>query len=272
MPFISKKNYIKFTTEDEYSMTYSFDVGMDMLNGNGVMKPYGYESIINVIAEKHLKKLGLSFDELSQDGIAWVIISSTIEIINPVSGEMTLQGRTWYSGQKGLTFRRDFSFTDNEGNAVFNATLSSVLIDLNTRMPVRPSRINNRIDKPNRIFSVENVNTRVNYPNATELYEQRNILPSFIDNIGHVNNSRYGEFIYDAFSEKELENTANLRRMEIHFVSELVLGETLSIYKSDDEKGTVTIEGKHTVDDKDTMAFSSRLTFALPNDDEADCE
>ena len=96
----------------ESSCSYSCCVGMDMLTGYGFMKPYGYQSLIMDVAERHLRQFGLGVDNLIKKGMSWVLVSSSVEILEPVRAEIALNARTWHSEQNRLTFRRELCFTD----------------------------------------------------------------------------------------------------------------------------------------------------------------
>lgn len=243
---------------NEEAQVYTYDVNVNMLNGDGIMKPSGYQTIMNDIAEMHLKYLHLTIDEISQYGMAWVLVSASFEIINPIRSSIRVLARTWHSEQKGLTFRRDFSFTDESGNPLFNAATYSVLLDLNTRKIVRPVGLPFDLGKPVKGFAMDASSRLRNKTNMSPC-DRRKIYPSQIDRIGHTNNSHYSEFAYDAFNEHELGNIANISRMDIYFISELRLGDYFIVRRGYEKDGSLIIDGIKEHHNKES--FACRIKF-----------
>ena len=124
----------------ESSCTYQCAVTMDMLNGDGLMKPGGYQKLICDVAEMHLDRIHLGVEDLANYHVAWVLISSSFEIIEPIRSEITVVGRTWHSALDKLTFRRELTFTDQADRPLFHAVTFTVLMDTTTRRIVRPDK------------------------------------------------------------------------------------------------------------------------------------
>ena len=61
-------------SQNESSHTYHYDVSMDMLDGNGVMKPCGYQKIICDVAEMHLNRIHLNVDDLAPYNVSLSLI------------------------------------------------------------------------------------------------------------------------------------------------------------------------------------------------------
>ncbi len=66
-------------------------------------------------------------------------------------------------------------------------------------------------------------------PEGFTLAEELKIRPSWIDAVGHVNNARYFEMVYDALSDCEQSRMAELKRLEAYFISELHKGESVTL-------------------------------------------
>ncbi len=243
---------------NEEKVVYTYDVNVNMLNGSGFMKPGGYQTIMNDVAEMHLKYLNLTLDRLAEYGMAWVLVSASFEIINPIQGALRIKAHTWHSQQKGLTFRRDFSFTDEAGKPLFNAATYSVLLDLNTRKVIRPVGLPFDLGKPVKELVMEASSRMRNKPNMSPC-DRRKIYPSHIDIIGHTNNCHYSEFAYDAFNDAEIENLPNLSRMDIYFVSELRLGDYFIVRRGYEKDGSLIIDGLNESNGKE--AFACRIKF-----------
>ena len=87
---------------------------------------------------------------------------------------------------------------------------------------------------------------------------ERKVFNSYIDYLGHVNNCRYGEFAYDAFTDEERQNLARLKRMDFYFLSELRNKDTFSVLKTYDGN-KLLIRGYNNI--KDNLAFDIIMEF-----------
>ena len=247
--------------QNEASNTYSYTVGLDMLDGNGIMKPGGYQKIICDVIETHLDRIHLSVNDLSKYNMWWVLVSSSFEVITPIKPEMSLIGRTWHSSMDKATFRRELTFTDLEGSPVFNAVTFSVLLDRSTRRIVAPDNLEFDIGEPFPQFAMEGSSR---FRNRCEMHncDSRRIYPSYIDRLGHTNNCRYSEFAYDALTVNEIDNLAALRRMDLYFMSELRLGDTFTVRRNISEvsTGELIIDGVN--DRNGKRSFACKMIFA----------
>lgn len=230
------------------------------------LKPQSYQMLYCELVEKHLTLYNLNTDKTIENGVAWVILSLTIEVKKPLKKTGAVYARTWKSGLKGPYFMRDFSFEDAEGNVYFHGTSFSVLLNLETRRVCR--------DKSLPYFSLSSydIHTTKGFPTWKSAYgenflllkdfqnteEVRKVENSFIDMLGHVNNIRYGEFIYDAMDKEQIEAIGELSRMEIYFGSELKLGDRFAVTKAVSEK-CLYVCGKNVATTE--TSFHAALTF-----------
>lgn len=257
---IYRKNVAHMTLSNETERSYSYDVSMDMLNGDALMKPCGYQTLICEIAERHLRQFHLNVDDLAPYHLSWVMISSSFEIVRPIVGQPTVIGRTWHSEQERLTFRRDFSFIDTDGTPLFHAVTFSVLMDTDTRKIVRPDKLPISIGQPYPSFVMEASHKL--HPNGDmQPCDRRRIYPSHIDCLGHTNNCRYSEFAYDALTDDELRRLDTLRRMNIYYKSELRLGDSFTMRRSAPgvTNGELLIDGVNDATGK--QSFACRMIF-----------
>lgn len=244
----------------ETQCSYSAVVGMDMLNGGGFMKPSAYQALVMDVAERHLRQFRLGVDDLLEKGMSWVLVSSSIEIIQPIRSEITVSGRTWHSEQDRLTFRRELVFTDAEGNPLFNAVTFSVLMDLGERRILRPDIIDFDIGVPHSEFVME-ASPKLRVRETMQPYDRRKVYPSCIDRLGHTNNCRYCEFAYDALTDGEIASLDRLYRIEVAFKAELRPGEFFTVRRSSPsvEHGELFIDGVNDATGK--QSFICRMLF-----------
>ena len=243
---------------NELSCSYSCSVEMDMLNGHGYLKPYGYQALIMDVVGRHLRQFGIGVDDLLHKGMSWVLVSSSLEIISPVRSEITLHARTWHSEQDRLTFRRELCFTDPEGNPLFNAATFSVLMDINDRRIIRPDKLDFEIGQVNSELLIES-SPKLRVKCEMQECDRRKIYPSCIDRLGHTNNCRYPEFAYDALTDNEIASLERIHRMDFFYKSELKLGDTVTVRRNAAfvEHGELIIDGIN--DENGKQSFICRM-------------
>jgi acyl-ACP thioesterase len=220
--------------KQEKDCIYEILTTASYLNQHRQLKPYAYQILFEQMAERHLSDLGLNVDTTMQYGLAWALISMSLEVTNPIEDNMTLYGSTWFSQHKGPYFRRELLFRDETGRLMFQGSTHSVLLDMEKRTVFRKKVPPFPMHEPTEQFLVD---ASPGFRMEAELFpiQERSVQPSHIDCLGHVNNCRYGEFIYDTFSDEEQENLKHLKRMDIHFLSELRKGDLFTINKSSEE-------------------------------------
>ncbi len=219
--------------ETEYN--YPITIEFSHFDPQGYLTPKGYQHIANSIADKHLIRHGLSFETLIQKGISWVLLSLSIEIQHPIQERaQTLFGKTWFSGRKGIYFRREISVHREDGTMVFCCALYSTLLDLNTRTIYRKRTLPFELMEPTEkilLPATPSFKEKQSFVKG----EQQTVKRSYLDMLGHVNNERYGDFCFDALSESEAD-LKTLHRMELYFVSELNLQDSFSVNKAVQDK------------------------------------
>lgn len=219
------------TMEHELDSIYEVETEVSMLNENGVLKPHAYQILFAQIAEQHLNSFHLNAGDTMEYGIAWALISMTIEIEKQVDGCEKLFAQTWHSQHKGPYWRRELLFKNAAGDVIFKGSTFSVLLDMEKRTVYRKKETPFFIGEPTEIFTTEARPTLKAKLDFTPV-EERRVYNSYIDMLGHVNNCRYAEFAYDAFTDSEKAGLTDMKHMEIYFASELRCGDTFTIGKA----------------------------------------
>ncbi len=243
--------------KSELDCKYEIDIEVSDLNQDNVLKPYGYQKIFAKIAEQHLDNIDLNIDVTMKNNLAWALVSLSVEIIQPVIGCMKLYAKTWFSQKKGPFYRREFLFEDSKGDVLFKGATYSVLLDVKKRKIYRSNDLPFFISEPIEEFTIE---AKPKFKTLTEFVniEDRKVYNSYIDRLGHVNNMRYGEFAYDAFTDEEKNNLRNLKRMDVFFLNELLDNDLFSILKGQDGN-KIIFRGYNK--SRDNIAFNIVIQF-----------
>ena len=231
-----------------------------MYNENGDFVLSAYQRMIMNMIEKHLDALGIGEKDLMEKyGISWVLLSTSIEIKRRLHPNDKLIGTTWHAGGRLPSFRRDFTFMDSSGEVVAIGSTVSVLFDnLTRKLCLDRSKLSVVNLQPYNPVS-HTILRKVNFAEDTLLVENRKVRPSMTDGIGHVNNTKYGDYVYDAMSLSERHRLSALKRIDTWFNHELREGEVFGIYKSSVDKNEVCYYGIRMNDTK--SAFDMKVTF-----------
>lgn len=241
----------------ERDHVYTVETEVSDLDECGLLKPHAYQKLFARIAEDHLNLLALNVAATLRHQLAWALVTMSLEIVRPVAGCVRLHATTWYSQRKGPYFRRELVFRDDDGAIAFHGSTFSVLLDVGSRTVFRKKATPFDVGEPFESFTIEAAPSLEKMEGHGRV-EVRRVRNSHLDALGHVNNTRYGEFAHDALDEAECRRLAHLGRIDLQFVSELRRDETFSVWKAatDDR---ICIQGRKEADD--ALSFACRFTF-----------
>ena len=246
----------------EAERMYEFRNGMGDLDPDWLLKPYAYLKLLNQLVEEHFEALGMSQEKVMAHHLAWVLISAVFEIARPVRGTERVFGNTWYSGRDGISFRREFVFRDEAGELLFQGSCFSVLMDPLERSIFRELVLPFDFLEPVEVLTVEAVPSR-RIRSDFQQFEERGVRSSHLDCLGHVNNIRYLEYVYDTLDEAERGRLGQLRRLEVYFQGELNPGERVSVQKGE-AGGELLVRGVRMSDGR--VSFDCSMTGLLSPD------
>ncbi|HRV33883.1 MAG TPA: hypothetical protein P5281_06080, partial [Anaerovoracaceae bacterium] len=83
--------------EKEQSILYPIQLDPSLLNPLGVLKPQAYQALYCELAERHLSAHDAGSDKTLDYGVAWVLISLSVDVFDPQVPPGTLQAMTWKS-------------------------------------------------------------------------------------------------------------------------------------------------------------------------------
>ncbi len=243
---------------NEKSYVYPEQIEVAMYDGNGAFFPAAYLKMVTRVVEKHLEAIELDVPRLmKQYGVSWVLLSLSLEVRRPFLPTEHLTARTWAAGQHGPIYRREIAIYDEKEQPVAVATTFSTVFDLSTRHICTDRQTLSNICLPLGEKLLEASSRFTATPLFTEV-ERRTARPSWQDGLGHVNNGRYGEIVYDALSEDERRALSGLKRLDIWFLAEMRPGQAFSVHKAV-EDGCVTVKGELLPEGK--PSFVMQLTF-----------
>lgn len=227
---------------------------------NGSWKPAAFFQHMTEAAHQHASRLGVGYPEMILQNLSWVLTRLKIKFLRfPQINEM-ITIRTWPKTiQQKLFFIRDFELIDSTGQLLAQASSAWLIINVNTRRLVPPRSIE---------FELPGLENR---HGLNETLEKLDLEPdgeerlvahagySSVDIVGHTNNSRYVEWICDAFPITTYQEQ-DLDWIQVNYNHEVLPGEQVSIrVKQMDNDGMWGIQGINIINQ--TVAFESALRW-----------
>ena len=218
------------------------------------VKPHAYLEFFQDIAGEHADILGVGYNESKKINVGWVLMKSKLEIFkNPIPYD-TLLLQTWPSNLTKVDFTRDYRLLDKEGEIISQGTSQWCIVDINNHRILRTSTINFPTDvheEPLYTARLEKL-SEYDYSNQ-EVKFSHTIRNSDLDHYGHTNNARYAVMLFDALPNS-IEK--NVHTLEINYIAEAKLNETIDIYYTEEEK---LIKGVGVIKEES----SKRLSFSF---------
>ena len=196
---------------------------------NGRWKPSAIFQHLTEAASQHADRLGFGFDDMVAQNLFWVHSRMKIQFFNlpRVWDEITI--RTWPKTiQQKLFFIRDFEIVNTAGTRLAAATSAWLVINATTRRMVPTQVLNLDLPATPDRFGLDEPLEKLGLTQKGEEKLRVKAGYSAVDMLGHVNNSRYVEWICDCF---DLETYRNRRLdwMQINYDHEIRPGEEVSL-------------------------------------------
>jgi len=198
-------------------------------------------------AINHAEDLGVGREAMTKSGQVWILSRLSVFMERrPRFGEKVTI-RTWPRGSNKLFAIRDYSiFGNGRGEASSNGNAAGaavrgrsawLIVDLEKRRPLRPQALIETLPPNEGVNALPGANPEGNDPppslTVREFSQEQSVLRracySDIDYNGHVNNTRYIQWIQDLM-EPEILEAAKQIRLDINYLSEVRYGETIRLF------------------------------------------
>jgi len=238
-----------------------YDVNTIVLDHQKRISLVGMLNFLQDTAWIHAEHLGWGFDALIEKGTLWVLSRQKLVMTDwPVwDDKVTIQ--TWPRRSGSIMALREFAILVGE-RKVGECSTSWIVLDWNTRKVQRLDRImSDMVTRSEGVLDIaaERITPRQDLLEVAR-FEVRN---SDLDVNGHVNNTRYAQWVTDTMTADELARYA-IVEYEVNFLAETGVGDTVAIERDDGTAaadGTLTrqYQGRKTTEAK--PAFAARLTL-----------
>ena len=237
---------------DHFSVT---DIAVDCY---GRLKPSMILFFAQEIAGRHCVQLEVDYDTLEKKRLFWAVTRHKVQITRlPMRGE-SIRIETWPMPTTRVAYPRSMVAYDANGNELFRSISLWVLMDLDTRSMILPGKSGisvvgtlrgNELSSPLGLMAKPLNNHR-----------QRTVSFTDLDRNGHMNNTRYLDWIYDLLPS-DFHRSHSVHELTACYMSESREGQTLALHWDFLEENCMQVDAFRQGEDKDERVFSARILF-----------
>ncbi|MDR2536414.1 MAG: acyl-ACP thioesterase [Treponema sp.] len=199
---------------------------------------YFQEAAIN-----HAELLGIGREAMAQTGQVWILSRMSVSIESRPKYRESLTVRSWPRGWEKLFALREYDIRDATDTAIVRGSSGWLIVDREKRRPLRPQPIIEPLPLnkalpilPGGAIGLESRD------NLSKIGERRAVY-SDIDFNGHVNNTRYIQWIQDVL-DPELFERASRMRLDINYLREIKAGDLAELWAVPLGNTHIALEGR----------------------------
>ncbi len=229
-------------------LTKKFDI-TDSFFHNGKLKLSQVMKCMEDVSRNHANQLGFGFDDMIAQGLLWMISKAKIVLKKPLVKGMAINLTTWPAVNRKFFCNRYFIAKDDNGEELFSAVYVWVVVDSSTRSMAQTDKIEQMYKgdfdsaTPDMDLSFQKVVVNIN--DGWQFVGKQEMKVDYLDENNHVNNTFYMDFA----TQNEVNSVV---QVEISYHRELMLGESVTIYKKTDGNKTQVCGIK---DEEKTLSF-----------------
>lgn len=232
------------TYELTYNLTTNYYDAANHLSIQGAL------DLMQNVAARHAYLLGAGKSHLEAKGLFWVIARSELEFISFPLTPIAVKIITWPTKPTRFYFDRYYKIIDTTTNEVIVIARSRwVLVDVFARKIVSSDTYKYPLEKYHEEVLFDNDFKRIEM--SQNVVGTHIVRPSEIDENGHLNNSKYGNIIYDFLP---LMSDEVIKRALIYYNNEALSGDEISISQTKNDT-TFQISGVK----NDIIIFNSEV-------------
>ncbi len=189
--------------------------------------------IFQDIAASHATDLGIGFNAMSANETLWVLSKVKFEIYKQPSTYQTVHVKTWPLQPDRIVCTREYLITDMNGEILVKGSSEWVVINSITRKLVTVADI---FPIKEGFITEKSFEGKIKKIQDFELNsEPYTVKTTFCDcDInGHVNNTKYANYVFNAINLSENES---IKTFQVDYIQEVVSGTELNIHTERKEK------------------------------------
>lgn len=209
---------------------------------NGKVKIASLMQYLQEAAAVHAEALGFGFERLSQMNGYWVLSNFRMDMTRLPAWGDELMIRTWPSGFNRVSASREFVGKDRDDRELFRAGSEWMILDKLRNRPKNLFRLDLDLPKDEEKALSEEL-IRLERHEDYQKVDHVCVPYSSIDLNGHVNNTEYVRWSFDAL-RKAFRIKGNIRCIQVSYLSEIFEGDELDLLISSSADGHYQILGR----------------------------
>jgi len=204
-----------------------FVVKMHDCRPDGTVKPSALMQYLQEAAACHAEQLGLGFHDLERRNGLWVLVNLRIDLSRAPKWQDQMIVRTWPSGCTRLTASREFTGRSPDGLEFFRASSDWMILD---KCSSRPKNLD-RLDLNLPAGGPKALATGLSRLQPLKEYTPVGTLRvpfSALDFNGHVNNTEYVRWAFDAVQQK-LGSLPQIHSIQMTYLAEVFEGDEIEL-------------------------------------------
>lgn len=203
---------------------------------NGDLLLSSYLNWCGEIAGQHLETRGITRADMLEEDQVFLLTKVSYRSFRPARYGDIVTLKTWEHSIKGVHFYRCFALEKN-GERLCESISDWSLVAPRSRKVLRPSEYKHEF-----LLTEHPVSAEITKIKLTELplVSVHKVTFSETDGNGHLNNSNYGNFLYDHAPDEHAEQFVSgktIRTAQIAFIKEAMQGDSISLHTAAIEDG-----------------------------------
>lgn len=217
------------------------------------LRPSSILDLFQDVAGRHANELGVGFVPMMEKNIVWVIVKVRFRVLKEAQMYQNVHVRTWPLPPERIGYQREYVIADENGESIVEGSSEWVLMDFASRKIVAGGNVYPLTEHcTDKVFEDKFPRLRA-FEAEGEGYS---CLPPFsdFDMNGHVNNTKYANYVLDAISPAK---DQVIRTFQMDYHREVLPGEKLTILTRR-EGDSLLARGENSAGEK---MFSCRIEF-----------
>lgn len=201
---------------------------------------------------------GYSWAMLNENKVAILVSRTSFKIHKWPVADQCVTAKTWEEKPAGVQLDRRHFITDSQtGELLVESCSYWMAVNIETRRIIPAKLFTLRPQPEISTPFAGTVPGKIQIPENLTHAETRKVHYSDADGNGHVNNTRYGEYVMDVLPP-ELQDKP-IKEIRMNYAKETLVGNNLDIYINSENQQAVTIVGK----DNGEICFETVISFYL---------
>lgn len=211
--------------------TYDTRVGYSKVDKTGKVSIFDAVDYMQDSTTFQSEELGVGMRYMQEQGKAWILIANHIELYKPIElcQKITI-------GTAPTDFHiygsRQYFIKDENGEYLAKSEALWLLIDLNTRRPVRAEEDDIKMYETELLFDDVKASRKIKFFGEKQQQEPFKVLKTYIDSNGHMNNVNYLRVAVEYLPED-----IDIKSIQIVYVKEAMEGQTIIPFVHKEETG-----------------------------------